>query len=100
MTGDPAMEAALALQAVLLAVIETGKAGALTLTIDVKPVTKMQGAVSIKHTVKSKIPMTDMESVFFVTPEGNASVNHPKQEEMKYGLRDSGGEQAKGMVAA
>ena len=102
MAGDIPTEVALELQRVLLAVTETGKAGKVTLTIDVKPVTKMQGAVSMKGKVTATVPANDMESVFFVTPEGNPSVNHPKQEQMQFGLREAGGEQQaeKGAVAA
>jgi hypothetical protein len=71
------------MQKLVLAVSEVGKAGKLTLTIDVKPVEKVGGAVSVHDTIKVTMPNDKGDgTVFFVTPEGNLSRNHPRQTEL------------------
>lgn len=72
-------ELAIALQSVVLAVSETGKAGQLTLTIDVKPM-NAAGALVIVDTIKTKLPVEKSAgTVLWATPEGNLQLNHPKQ---------------------
>ncbi|MDR0771288.1 MAG: hypothetical protein LBE75_08895 [Burkholderiales bacterium] len=61
---------------------ESGKAGALTLTISVKPATR-GGAMHItgKYTLK-KPAETPMEALLFATPEGNLLADDPKQNKL------------------
>lgn len=75
-------ELATALQSVVLAVSETGKAGQLTLTIDVKPM-NAAGALVITDTIKTKLPVEKSAgTVLWATPEGNLQVNHPRQDSL------------------
>jgi hypothetical protein len=76
------------MQALVNAVTDTGKAGKLTLVIEVKPFEKADGAVVVRDTIKLTLPkITSQGSVMFATPEGNLQRNHPKQDELP-GLRD------------
>jgi hypothetical protein len=75
-------ELATALQSVVQAVSETGKAGSLTLTIDVKPM-NAAGALVITDTIKTKLPVEKSAgTVLWATPEGNLQLNHPKQNDL------------------
>jgi hypothetical protein len=76
------------MQALVNAVTESGKSGKLTLTIEVKPFDKVDGAMVLRDTVKLTLPkITSAGTVMFATPEGNLQRNHPKQDELP-GLRD------------
>lgn len=65
------------LAGVVKGVDETGKAGRLTITLDVK---KAGGAVSILAKVSDKTPEQAPDAdLFWPTVEGNLSVNNPNQ---------------------
>ena len=60
------------------AVVTNGKAGSITMKIDIKPSTA--GALAVKATVVSKIPKgLPPESLLWPTPEGNLLAEDPKQ---------------------
>ena len=64
--------------ALIKAVVSTGKAGAITMKIDVKPSTA--GALAVKATVAAKIPKgLPPESLLWPTPEGNLLAEDPRQ---------------------
>jgi hypothetical protein len=65
---------------------ETGKAGALTLTLKLKP--SKGGAMEISDEVKSKVPKLEHGStLMFPTPEGNLQREDPRQLKLE-GLRE------------
>lgn len=60
---------------------ETGKAGRLTMTIDIK---KVGGAVQVLARVTDKTPEESPDAdMFWPTVEGNLSVNNPAQRELE-----------------
>lgn len=60
------------------AVTATGKAGSLTLKIDVKPSTA--GALAVKGDCNTKLPKgMPAESLLWATPDGNLLAEDPKQ---------------------
>ena len=60
------------------AVVTNGKAGSITMKIDIKPSTA--GALAVKATVISKIPKgLPPESLLWPTPEGNLMAEDPRQ---------------------
>lgn len=64
--------------ALIKAVVATGKAGAITMKIDIKPSTA--GALAVKATVSTKVPKgLPPESLLWPTPEGNLLNEDPKQ---------------------
>lgn len=63
---------------VVKAVVQTGKAGKLTMTIDIKPSTA--GALAVKAAVTAKRPKgLPPESLLWPTPEGNLLADDPRQ---------------------
>ena len=59
-------------------VVTNGKAGSITMKIDIKPSTA--GALAVKATVVSKIPKgLPPESLLWPTPEGNLMSEDPRQ---------------------
>ena len=59
-------------------VVTTGKAGSITLKIDVKPSTA--GALAVKASVSAKIPKgLPPESLLWPTPDGNLLAEDPRQ---------------------
>lgn len=59
-------------------VVQTGKAGSITMKIDVKPSTA--GALAVKAVVSAKIPKgLPPESLLWPTPEGNLIAEDPRQ---------------------
>ena len=59
-------------------VVVNGKAGSITMKIDIKPSTA--GALAVKATVVSKIPKgLPPESLLWPTPEGNLMAEDPRQ---------------------
>lgn len=63
------------------AVVSTGKAGSLTLKIDIKPSTA--GALAVKSNVVTKVPKgLPPESLLWPTPEGNLITEDPRQEKL------------------
>ena len=60
------------------AVTQTGKAGSITMKIDIKPSTA--GALAVKATVGTKVPKgLPPESLLWATPEGNLIAEDPRQ---------------------
>lgn len=60
------------------AVVQTGKAGAITVKIDIKPSTA--GALAVKASVSAKVPKgLPPESLLWPTPEGNLLAEDPRQ---------------------
>ncbi len=56
---------------------ETGKAGKLTITLDIK---KVSGAIGVTAKVTDKTPEKSPDAdLFYATVEGNLSVNNPNQ---------------------
>lgn len=63
------------------AIVSTGKAGSLTLKIDVKPSTA--GALAVKATVATKKPKgLPPESLLWATPDGNLIEDDPRQNKL------------------
>jgi len=63
------------------AVTDTGKAGALTLKIEVKPSTA--GALAVKGDVTAKMPKgLPAESLLWATPDGNLVADDPRQQKL------------------
>jgi len=59
---------------------ETGKAGKLTITLDVK---KAGGAIAIRAKVTDKVPeLPPDEDLFWATVEGNLSIENPNQRKL------------------
>jgi len=59
---------------------ETGKAGKLTITLDIK---KVSGAISVLAKVTDKTPEKAPDAdLFYATVEGNLSVNNPNQRQL------------------
>lgn len=70
---------------IVSAVLETGKAGALSLSLSIKP--NSEGSVLVTASVKQKIPEpTTGSTLFFATTTGSLLRNDPRQSEMN--LRD------------
>jgi hypothetical protein len=62
------------------AVRRQGKAGSLTLTLNVKPVSGAEDMVTMAAAVREKRPTPDRApSTFFVGRDGSPSKNHPSQ---------------------
>lgn len=68
------------LAAIVKSVDETGKAGRLTITLDLK---KQNGAVSILAKVTDKTPEAAPDAdLFWATVEGNLSLDNPNQRKL------------------
>jgi hypothetical protein len=73
-------EASDALQRVVAAVEETGKAAKLVIEIAVAPAAKGHGAVKIADRITEKLPaMPAGETIMFVTTDNNLVANDPRQ---------------------
>lgn len=71
------------MQDLVNAVEATGKAGSLTLKLDVKPFGKHGGAVVVKDTIKLTAPKIESSgTVLFATPEGNLQRSNPRQDDL------------------
>ncbi|WP_337878411.1 hypothetical protein [Caldimonas sp.] len=72
------------MQELVRAVEATGKAGTLTLTLEVKPFKgAAEAAVVVKDTIKLKLPKHESAgTVLFATVDGNLQRNHPAQDEL------------------
>ena len=76
-------EAAEDMTRLIQAVKETGKAGKLTITIDVKPLANHDGAVTVRGKSTVTLPRTESkDEVFFTTDTGELTRNHPKQDDL------------------
>lgn len=65
----------------IAAVRETGKAGSISLKIDIKPIPGTDGrTLTVTDTVAAKLPKTERpKSIFFVTDDFNLSRTDPRQ---------------------
>lgn len=73
----------LELNKVVKAVRDTGKAGKVTLTIDVKPVKKIAGALELTAEVNGKLPKLEASSdLMFPDEDGNLFVRPPNQRDI------------------
>lgn len=71
------------MQELVRAVESTGKAGTLTLTLEVKPFKSAESAVVVKDEIKLKKPKHESQgTVLFATVDGNLQRNHPAQDEL------------------
>jgi hypothetical protein len=63
------------------AVRETGKAGSISLKVDVKPIAGADSrTLTVTDTVAAKLPRTERpKSIFFITDDGNLSRSDPRQ---------------------
>src|SRR4051794_6827258 len=85
--GYTAEECTEKLQQCLAESERTGKATKLTLTIDIKPVSKAQGRYDVLADVSVKLPPKAREAaIMFVGPDMNLQNNDPRQLEIA-GLR-------------
>lgn len=76
------------LHKLIAAVQDTGKAGKLQLTIDVRPLKGDTNTLQVVAAVTSKVPQVDQPaSIFFVDDDGNLTRNDPRQ--MSLPLRDA-----------
>lgn len=76
------------LQALVKKCQDTGRAGAITLTINIKP-TK-SGPFEITDDIKVKMPKAEKgSSMMFPTPEGNLQRNDPRQGDLELRTVDS-----------
>jgi len=72
-----------ALQDLIRAVRDTGRAGKMTLTIDVKPASKGQDVVLVKDSIKLSLPEHEREeAIYFVDKDGNLSRENPNQQRL------------------
>lgn len=77
--GRTARELAAEMQALVEAVMETGRAGTLTLQLKVSK-SKASGMVEIADSYAAKLPRADREvSMFFVTDDHNLTREDPRQ---------------------
>jgi hypothetical protein len=73
------------LREIVAGVHETGKAGTLTLVIDVTPVKKMPGTVAIGGDIKAKVPKADKKpALFFSDEDGGLHRSDPRQREIEF----------------
>ena len=85
-----------ALQELVAAVNDEGKAGSLTLTINVKPLEK-GGALSVTDTIKLKLPPQNRSaSIFYADINNNLVRDDPKQAKLE--LREIPGQAHRGIA--
>lgn len=82
--GATAEELATKMNELVAAVERQGKGGSLTLTIEIKPISKeMSGQLLVSDTIKVKLPEPKRgATLFFSTPENNLSRRDPRQAEL------------------
>lgn len=62
------------------AVLDTGKPGAVTLSLKIEPAKGIEGLVSIEDKITIKAPTFDRpKTAYFVSEAGGLSVHHPQQ---------------------
>lgn len=82
-------EATEALNDLVHATTETGKAGSLTLTIKMKPIGGKAGQMELETDVKAKLPApTKGKTILFTTPDNNLQRSDPRQQTLE-GVRDA-----------
>ncbi|NHR08386.1 hypothetical protein HA052_24650 [Chromobacterium haemolyticum] len=73
-----------ALNKLVTAVDETGRAGKLTLTLSIKKATRGSGAMVVQDEIKLSLPKPDSrETMLFATPEGNLVTEDPRQQTLE-----------------
>ncbi|QOD81864.1 MULTISPECIES: hypothetical protein [Chromobacterium] len=73
-----------ALNKLVTAVDETGRAGKLTLTLSLKKATRGSGAMVVQDEIKLSLPKPDSrETMLFATPEGNLVTEDPRQQQLE-----------------
>lgn len=73
-----------ALNKLVTAVDETGRAGKLTLTLSIKKATRGSGAMVVQDEIKLSLPKPDSrETMLFATPEGNLVTEDPRQQQLE-----------------
>ena len=81
-------EATEALNDLVHATTETGKAGSITLTIKMKPIGGKTGQMELDTDVKVKLPTpTKGRTILFTTPDNNLQRTDPRQQTLD-GVRD------------
>lgn len=81
-------EATEALNDLVHATTETGKAGSITLTIKMKPIGGKAGQMELDTDVKAKLPTpTKGRTILFTTPDNNLQRTDPRQQTLD-GVRD------------
>ena len=82
--GAAVLELSAALAKVLAAVRESGKAGAVTFTITVKPASKgVTNVVMVEHQIKTKLPEPERGmTVFYLTEDNHLVRNDPRQQQL------------------
>lgn len=71
------------LEELVKAVLDTGKAGSISLIIDVKPDKTDNRVVMMKPTIKTKVPERGWsEGIFFMGPDGKLTKDDPAQLEL------------------
>ena len=80
--GELVDEATTAINSVVSAVSETGKAGHLTIKIAIKP-NGRGGAMNVVYDVATKVPQGEkLTSVMWPTPEGDLLASDPRQKSL------------------
>lgn len=70
---------------VVAAVMESGKPGAVTLTLTVKQASRGQSAVTLTDKITAKVPVAvEPDSFWFATQDGALSKDDPRQAEMQF----------------
>jgi hypothetical protein len=68
---------------VVRAVVDTDKPGAITFTVKIKPAGNVEGMVKVEDSITTKVPQLDRPAtMFFVSDEGELSLDHPNQTAM------------------
>lgn len=81
--GKALDEASAKLAEVVAAVVETGKAGTVTITLKIAPASRGNGAVTVTDEVTAKIPQSPRpDSFWFASEDGALSKDDPRQKEL------------------
>ena len=82
------IDASRELQELLAAVIDTGKAGTLTLRLSLAPLGGGGEAIQVSGAINSKAPSAArVPTMFFITADGNLSRRDPRQGDLEDHLR-------------
>lgn len=89
------------LNEVVAAVALTGKAGSLTIKLNVKPASRGHAAVVVQDTVTSKVPRLEPEASFwFATAEGHLQTEDPRQKQLPLSVHQGGAQEVQQPQAA
>lgn len=85
------------LASVIRGVEDTGKAGKLTITLDIK---KVSGAIGVLAKVSDKTPERAPDAeLFYATPDGNLSIDNPHQRKLDLRVADASPKQVRSVDA-